>query len=536
MKLPVHRTAGAHPTKARTKTGPPVLRFGVIFLILSLFSTLWSLASPLMSVPDEPAHTIKAAAVARGQFLGTSGQKQGEPLQVVVPKYIADTPSLTCYAFKVIVTADCSPGLTSAGQPTAAGTSAGNYNPLYYLVVGQPSTVLSGEPAIYAMRILSGLLCSLFLAAALVATTQFANRRWPVAAAGIAVTPVVLYLCGAINPNALEIVTTTAVFVNLCLLLDNVRDLSRFRFNIIIVGVSAAVLANTRALSLLWLVLAVIAAVLMVPARDVLLLVKDKLVIAMTALTVLAAACGLLWLQSSNTLASLLGTPGTVTPEQAFGTMLERTFDIAATYVSQLGWRDTNGPTGVFYWWACLTGALMVAAVSIKALRPRLGFIVLFAAAVLLPPILQAQVVTELGYIWQGRYLLPVVVPMLLAAGFALRSQSFPETRFAKRIAAWVAGLTAAAHAAVFANALRRYGVGIFNEANWGDMFGAAKWEPPLGWIPLTLAYLAVAVLAGVLLHRHLFKDTEFKDTVPTDPDSPDPAQPPGAVGSSLLV
>ena len=490
----------------RTRIPAPVLRFGMIFLVLSLFSTLWSLASPMMSIPDEPAHTIKAAAVARGQFLGTSGQTQGEQLQVEVPKYIADTQSLTCYAFKVIVTADCSPGLNSADvQATTAGTSAGNYNPLYYLVVGLPSRILSGEPAIYAMRILSGLLCSLFLAATLFATTQFANRRWPVVAAGVAVTPMVLYLCGSINPNALEIVTTSAVFVNLCLVLENVRDLSRFRFNIVVVGVSASVLANTRALSLLWLALAVIAALLMVPARDLLLLVKDKLVLAMTAMIALAAACGLLWLQMSNTLASLLGTPGTVTPEQAFGTMLERTFDIAASYVAQLGWLDTNGPTGVFFWWSCLTGALMVAAVSIKQWRPRLGFILLLVAAIAIPPILQAQVVTELGYIWQGRYLLPVIVPMLLAAGLALRSHPFPDSPFAKRTGAWTIGLTVAAHTAVFVNALRRYGVGISTEANWADMFGATKWEPPLGWLLLAAAYLGGAVLAGVLLHRHLY-------------------------------
>lgn len=498
----------SEPTEKRptqTKIPAPVLRFGAIFLLLSLFSTLWSLASPLMSYPDEPAHTVKAAAVARGQFLGTSGQNQGEQLLVVVPKYIADTGSLTCFAFKVNVTADCSPGLDAAErQPTPGGTSAGNYNPLYYLVAGLPSRILSGEPAIYAMRILSGLLCSLFLAATLFATTQFANRRWPVVAAGIAITPMVLYLSGAINPNALEIVTTSAVFVNLCLVLENARDLSRFRFNIIVVGVSAAVLANTRALSLLWLALAVIAALLMVPLRDLLLLLKDKLVLAMTGLIALATACGLLWLKTSNTLASLLGTPSTTTPEQAFGTMLDRTFEIAASYVAQLGWLDTNGPTGVFYWWACLTGALMVAAVSIKQWRPRLGFIVLFAATIAIPPILQAQVVSELGYIWQGRYLLPVVVPMLLAAGLALRFHPFPDSLFATRIAKWAIGITAAAHTAVFANALRRYGVGIFTEANWGDMFGAAKWEPPLGWLPLTLAYLAVTSLAGVLLYRQL--------------------------------
>ncbi|QYF89701.1 DUF2142 domain-containing protein [Arthrobacter sp. PAMC25284] len=506
MKSPSRRAPRPVPHQRADNAPRLTRRFGVTFLVLSLLTTLWSLASPLMSVPDEPAHTIKAAAVARGQFLGTSGETQGEVLNVVVPKYIADVPELACYRFKVNVTADCAPRLNPDDRyPAVAGTSAGNYNPLYYLVVGMGSRGISGEPAIYAMRILSGLLTSLFLAATVLAATQFTRRKWPFVAAGVAITPMVLYLSGAVNPNALEIVTASAVFMNLALVLDNARDLGRVRFNIVAVGVAAAVLANTRALSLLWLALAVIAALLMFPPKDLLLIARNKLVLGMTGLIAIAAAAGLVWLQRSNTLASLLGVPNTITPEQAFGTMVYRTFDFAAAYVAQLGWLDTNGPNGVYVWWSFLMVALMVMAITVQGLRIRLGFIVLFVAALAIPPILQSQVINELGYIWQGRYILPVIVPMLLAAGVALRFRDLPDSPFARRLAGWVIGLSIAAHTTVFANALRRYGVGIFDEANWGDMFGAAKWEPPLGWLALTAAYLVVTAVAGVLFHRHLF-------------------------------
>ena len=316
-------------------------RFGVIFLVLSLLTTLWSLASPLMSVPDEPAHTIKAAAVARGQFFGTSGETQGEVLNVVVPKYIADVPELACYRFKVNVTADCAPRLNpDERHPTVAGTSAGNYNPLYYLVVGMGSRGISGEPAIYAMRILSGLLTSLFLAATVLAATQFTRRRWPFIAVGTAITPMVLYLGGAVNPNALEIVTAAAVFMNLALVLDNARDLSRVRFNIVVVGVAAAVLANTRALSLLWLALAVMAALLMFPLRDLLLLARNRLVLAMTGLIGAAAVAGLIWLQRSNTLASLLGEPSPVAPDRPSGPC-----STAPSTSPQRTWRSSDGWT-----------------------------------------------------------------------------------------------------------------------------------------------------------------------------------------------
>lgn len=483
-----------------------LFRFGSAFIFFSLLTTLWSLASPLMSVPDEPSHTIKAAAVARGQFLGTAGQTQGEVLQVTVPKYIADTRGMACYAFKPQITADCSPTLSADRGPAPAITSAGNYNPLYYLAVGLPSRIFAGEPGVYAMRIASGLLCSVFLAATFMAASQFRRRRWPIIATVTSTTPMVLFLCGSINPNALETATAAAVFLNLCLVLDNSADLSRYRINIVIIGISAAILANTRALSLLWLALAVIAALLMSPVRNLLAIFKDKLVIGMTVLIAGATAAGLLWLKASNTLSSLLGTPTEITPEQAFGTMVDRTFDYATGYVARIGWLDTTGPNATFVWWSVLIGGLLLFAVSTGTWRLRAGVIFLVVATIVIPPILQAQVIHDLGYIWQGRYMLPVVVPMILAAGVALRFNELPNTPFARRAAGWAIVLTAAAHAGVFTYGLRRYGVGLLLEANWGDMFTSPKWEPPLGWLPLTLAYLVVLAVGGVLLHHLLFR------------------------------
>ena len=42
------------------------------FAVFTLLISIWSLATPLMAAPDEPAHVTKAAAVVRLQFLGTS--------------------------------------------------------------------------------------------------------------------------------------------------------------------------------------------------------------------------------------------------------------------------------------------------------------------------------------------------------------------------------------------------------------------------------------------------------------------------------
>src|SRR5437868_6439956 len=70
-----------------------------VFASFALLTSLWALATPLMAVPDEPAHAIRAAAVARGQLIGDLADAETFQYPVVqVPKYIADTPSLPCFS------------------------------------------------------------------------------------------------------------------------------------------------------------------------------------------------------------------------------------------------------------------------------------------------------------------------------------------------------------------------------------------------------------------------------------------------------
>jgi hypothetical protein len=42
----------------------------VSFALVALAGSLWSLASPLYSGPDEPAHATRAVSLVRGQWLG----------------------------------------------------------------------------------------------------------------------------------------------------------------------------------------------------------------------------------------------------------------------------------------------------------------------------------------------------------------------------------------------------------------------------------------------------------------------------------
>ena len=47
-------------------------RWLVTFVLLSIVGSFWALGDPLFAPADEASHTIRAAAVSRGQFTGTT--------------------------------------------------------------------------------------------------------------------------------------------------------------------------------------------------------------------------------------------------------------------------------------------------------------------------------------------------------------------------------------------------------------------------------------------------------------------------------
>ncbi|WP_461171825.1 DUF2142 domain-containing protein [Arthrobacter sp. Z1-9] len=477
-----------------------------IFLILGALTSLWALASPLMTVPDEPAHAIKAAAVVRGQVQPQTEGPQGEPATVWVPAYFAELGPQTCTAFKPDLTAACAPPIDpESTAPTKAKTTAGNYNPLYYVLAGLPSRFMTGAPALYGMRIVSGLVSAAFLAMAFVAATRLRHSLWPVTASAVALTPMVLYLSGSINPNSLEIVTTQAFFLNLCLVLDKSKSLSTVRGPMVAVGLSGVALANTRSLSLIWLAAASFAALIIFGWRPFVAVLRNRLGLCMSVLVAAGCAAGLGWLVIADSLKSLGGAPSTTTPDQAFAHMLDSTFNYANGYIGIMGWLDTPAPSGVQIFWHLTFGALLLAALSGASFRSLAAILPIAVSAVLLPPILQSQVIGELGYIWQGRYLLALVVLLLVVCGVTQRNQSVRNSTRARSLAVWVLGGAVVAHLYVFLYALRRFTVGLMPlHTNWTEM-AEPLWQPPLTWQGLSALYLIALLIGAVLIYRHLF-------------------------------
>lgn len=490
-----------------------------IFGLLAGLMILWSLATPLMAYPDEPVHTIKAAAVARGQVFVESGTSFGHGVHVQVPSYIANLASQTCFAFQRDQPAGCAPGIPSDDNYLTIGvTSAGLYNPLYYWIVGFPSLFMSGAPAIFAMRIVSALLSAAFYAAGFAALARLRRPKWPMVAAGIATTPMVFFLASGINPNSLEIAATMAAFCGLLVVLENSRRVGAVKPQIITVGLASIALANTRSVSLVWLLCAVVVACLCYRGRDVIAILRNKLVLLTTGVIFIGVCLGLLWNywmfnappSAGEAPAGISNATGDIPTYRAFLTMLDRAFDFVAQYIGVMGWLETSLPQAVYMFWNMMLVLVLLFVFLLRRWRLQLGFLMALTMLLLVPSALQAVLVSSVGFIWQGRYSMPLFLITVIAAGMAFRFRAFPKTRSAASMTRLFLWAAIAAHVYGFLYVLRRYVVGIPDYGNWQTMITVPGWQPPLTWEVLTILYAGTLVLTAHMLFGYLIPGQDF--------------------------
>lgn len=507
--------AVATPEVARKEQHRHALRpFFRIFALLALLASLWSLATPLMAYPDEPSHTVKAAAVARGQFAVQEGQSFGHGVHVQVPSYIANLSAQTCTAFKRDVTAACAPAVPMDDNYLTIGvTSAGLYNPMYYWLVGLPSLVLTGAPAIIGMRIASALLCTAFLAAGLTALTKLRNPKWPVAAGAVAITPMVLFLSSGINPNSLEVAATMAAFCGLLVCLESSARLSEVKPAIATVGISVAVLANTRNVSLVWLLVAFVVAVAFYGIGSLRRLFRNRTVLITVGLMMVGVGLGLLWIvlmlfAPGSTAAAPEGITNLVAgvrPHQAFLTMMDRAFDFVPQYIGIMGWLEVPAPQAVIQFWSMLLMLALLVPFTARPRRNAVGFWIAVVALAIVPAVVQAGLIGSVGYIWQGRYNLPLFMIAMISAGMAVRFRRFGSAPSFRSVARVLVVFAAVAHIYTFVYILRRYVVGLKDSGNWHVMLTHPDWQPAFGWILLTVVYAAVIYRGASGAYSYLF-------------------------------
>jgi hypothetical protein len=471
--------------------------FGIYFGLFFAAFAVWSWATPLFGVPDEPVHEIKAVAVAHGQFLGTPAGSATDPdIFVTVPALYADAGNVPdCFAFKASVPASCAPAPTGGSQPTSVDIYVGRYPPLYYLVVGLPSLLTTSVAGIYLMRLMSALVCALFLALAAASVVIWSRSRILLAGLALAATPSLFFFGGAINPSGLEASAATCLWCSaLVLVLEHIEAPPRGL--LVTVVASACVTLFCRGLSPLWVAMIGLAILLLAP-RQAALLIRQKSVRIAAAVIVGCALLATVWIVTEHSLdlrPSILQLPKNVSDLGIVEAVLGRWRPFLAEMIGQFGWLDTPSPNYTYFVWIFGVGgatALALVAARRRQLAVLAGVIL---ATIVTPVIISSSQARNYGLSWQGKDLLPfaVGVPLLAAA---LAGQSEAVRARGGRLVAILVAATATAEIAAFMQALRRNAVGLPGPLNYLN----GSWRPPLGALLPTLAAVAVSIALAAL-------------------------------------
>lgn len=498
------------------------------WLLLAALASLWALATPIAGSPDEPAHVVKAASVVRGELLPSEMIAAGGVLEV--PAAFDYEYSQGCFAFFSDVPASCAPPLTAdPAAPVSSHSSASLYNPVYYALVGWPSLLMPDVSGIYAMRIVSAVLCSFFIAACFWMIASWRSRRLPAAAVLIGLTPIVLYLMGTVNPNALEFTGGLALFTAMLgIVLE--PDERRLGSRLVLVVVAAALVSNTRGISPLWVALLLVLPLILLPGRRLLRLLTRPSVLVSILLIIATALFSAWWTLSSNSLGTSPSAGPEIVPEvpgvglgpvDAFFGEFGNFYLRMRQMVGVLGWLDTPLSPTAYYLVYLLVAALVLGVVVFVRGRKLVFVIATALVFVAVPPAVQSVYVAKGGYIWQGRYSLILLMTLLLAMGACIAASARFDAWSARHrglatAASWLVALVwAFVTVWAFLTTLRRMSVGYRND--WLQMLDPGAWVPPLGIVPLVVLF-GLSALGLAALVATTPRDVRPPDPVPAAP------------------
>jgi hypothetical protein len=163
--------------------------------------------------------------------------------------------------------------------------------------------------------------------------------------------------------------------------------------------------------------------------------------------------------------------------------------------IGVVGWLDVPVPTVTYYGWMAIVFMLLGVGLFLGR-RPYVVVLVgLVLLTVVIPIVFEAANAHSLGYVWQGRYTLPLAAGIpLVAAGAVVNG--YLTDRMHRRVATVIPVVLVIAEFAIFFQALRRYTVGLRGTFL---PFGG-KWHPPFGTVAISVAFIVLLVAFGVWL------------------------------------
>lgn len=481
------------------------------FLLFLGLGVMWSLATPVLAHPDEPAHAVKAAALVRGQLVppklelpdqGPNSLVRGAFTTLVdVPAaYSWQTSTIPeCYSWDSTVSASCAPDWKSDDAPAEWTAFIGRYPPTYYAAVGWPSALTTGVHGFYAMRFLSAALAAALLATATSVGASMRRLRLVPLAVAVAATPQVFIMNGSVNPNSLEVAAAVCVWTTVCALL--VWEGERVPRPLVVALTGAAsLLAVTRPLSSMWLAVIAVCVLAAFGTRQIFLArFRERDIRIGAAVVALASAAGATWTALTDALGNNRGyNPWGLGLYDAAVHSLSLTGSYMEQSVAAFGWVRTTGPAALTIGWGVAAGALCVVALLAGDRRRRLSLLLVLAVWLLMPTMLQAPTAEDFGFVWSGRYGLALAagVPVIAAV---IGGAHAKRLRGEGVVVGAIACVVAAVHVAAHVVGARRFTVGTAGPL---DYFNAEGWKPPLHPALLLLVTMVCAVGVAVLAAR----------------------------------
>jgi hypothetical protein len=448
----------------------------------------WTLATPLMAAPDEPAQAIDAAAVVRGQFdVREHTAYLGPEETVQVAEWVASTPSLpVCFGFVPKAPADCAPKLKAGTEIVNAQTQFSHYPPLYYLIVGTPSLLARGAPALYAMRMLGTLVNSSLIALGLFLVSRYHPRRRLFAGVLVGLSPMVFFVSSVLNSSGMEIAAGFAAWCGgLCVIERRpvpsaLGGWTALAFAVLVLSrpaspANAAIIVLTLGILAGW-------ARCKELARD-----RGTLSIRLSILGAVIVACVQV---AIGGFPPVLGAP--VKPRlslwESVWLTLRQTEDRLRQAVGNFGFLNVPVPEALFAVWSTAGAFLVVAGLYVSS-RCRRALPVLALGIVVLPIILESPKVDTVGLYWQGRYWLPLLVGIPLVAASQLRARTRTSERTIALGIICLGLVLAGAQVWAFIVALHRYEYGL--GARRGTIAG---WAPP-GGVPFVIGLFVLGMV-----------------------------------------
>ena len=428
----------------------PYRLWGLAFAAFLCMIAAWVFAAPYDASADERDHVYRAVGVVSGEVTPTPAKavRESGAFQTV-PKGLARDPQDVCLLFMVEKPATCAKPPTADRTPVVVASGAGRYHPVYYAVVGGPLKLWPGWPGVFLSRLISAAICAALLAGAVVCIARYAPGGAVMAGLLVATTPTGMHYFAAVNPNGPEIAAAIAFFAAAIPLatgrwagqrsdrsdegrqrlpgpaarasaVEQPRAAGVPRALVALVGISALWLAMLRPTGLMFLAVAAVAFLLPLDRTLLASLWASRPARWWAGGLLFAAVTSVIWLVVMKG-----GDAGTTfqprTPYragQAVINVVGSWRDWIEQAIGLFAWISVRIPPSSYLIWECAAGFLVVFALVTAGRIDRWRMFVLFCGAVVIPTAIQIYFLNSVGWVTQGRYMLPGLAGLVLMAAY----------------------------------------------------------------------------------------------------------------------